>query len=68
MFGWPNRSSQPPPPNGLSKINTDAANMQVKRVQREAFWPATLDLESDKAARILKSFCGMLVPLHLQDS
>ncbi|ETR97802.1 hypothetical protein M419DRAFT_90490 [Trichoderma reesei RUT C-30] len=58
VFGWPNRSSQPPPPNGLSKINTDAANgIQGKRVQREAFWPATLDLECDKAARILKSFC-----------
>ncbi|PTB70587.1 hypothetical protein BBK36DRAFT_1108742 [Trichoderma citrinoviride] len=59
VFGWPNRSSQPPPPNGLSKINTDAANSgsQGKRVQREAFWPATLDLECDKAARILKSFC-----------
>jgi hypothetical protein len=51
--------SQPPPPNGLTKINTDTANLQVKRVQREAFWPATLDLECDKAARILKSFCGM---------
>ncbi|KAL6829987.1 hypothetical protein V8C40DRAFT_239008 [Trichoderma camerunense] len=65
VFGWPNRSSQPPPPNGLSKINTDAANMQVKRVQREAFWPATLDLESDKAARILKSFCmdGYFAPI-----
>ncbi|UKZ74002.1 hypothetical protein TrVFT333_001656 [Trichoderma virens FT-333] len=65
MFGWSNRSSQPPPPNGLSKINTDAANMQVKRVQREAFWPATLDLESDKAARILKSFCvdGYFAPI-----
>jgi hypothetical protein len=62
VFGWPNRSSQPPPPNGLSKINTDAANgIQGKRVQREAFWPATLDLECDKAARILKSFCGMSV-------
>jgi hypothetical protein len=23
----------------------------------EAFWPTTLDIESDKAARILKSFC-----------
>lgn len=39
--------------------------MQVKRVQREAFWPATLDLESDKAARILKSFCvdGYFAPI-----
>lgn len=53
------RASQPPPPNGLAKINTETANLGVKRVQREAFWPATLDLECDKAARILKSFCGM---------
>lgn len=58
LFGWSNRTSQPLPPNGLAKINTDTANMQLKRVQREAFWPATLDQECDKAARILKSFCG----------
>ncbi|RFU72073.1 las seventeen-binding [Trichoderma arundinaceum] len=66
LFGWSNRTSQPPPPNGLTKINTDAANMQVKRVQREAFWPATLDLECDKAARILKSFCvdGYFAPIE----
>ncbi|KAL7796544.1 hypothetical protein V8C37DRAFT_372116 [Trichoderma ceciliae] len=66
LFGWPNRTSQPPPSNGLTKINTDAANMQVKRVQREAFWPATLDLECDKAARILKSFCvdGYFAPIE----
>ncbi|KAM0465468.1 hypothetical protein ACHAPV_001519 [Trichoderma viride] len=51
------RASQPPPPNGLAKINTETANLGAKRVQREAFWPATLDLECDKAARILKSFC-----------
>lgn len=58
IFG--RRASQPPPPpNGLAKINTETANLGAKRVQREAFWPATLDLECDKAARILKSFCGM---------
>ncbi|KAL7917497.1 hypothetical protein ACQKWADRAFT_306710 [Trichoderma austrokoningii] len=52
------RASQPPPPpNGLAKINTETANLGAKKVQREAFWPATLDLECDKAARILKSFC-----------
>lgn len=55
------RASQPPPPNGLAKINTETANLGAKRVQREAFWPATLDLECDKAARILKSFCGMWI-------
>ncbi|KAM0251142.1 hypothetical protein ACHAQJ_008312 [Trichoderma viride] len=66
LFGRANRTSQPPPPNGLAKINTDTANMQVKRVQREAFWPATLDLECDKAARILKSFCvdGYFAPIE----
>lgn len=44
-------------PNGLAAINTAAANSDNGRIQREAFWPATLDLECDKAARIIKSFC-----------
>jgi len=26
------------------------------------FWPGALDQECEKAARILKSFCGMLFP------
>ncbi|KAI9171201.1 SH3 domain-containing protein [Paramyrothecium foliicola] len=58
LFGWSNRSSAP---NALSKLNVAAAN---SRVQRETLWPATLDLECDKAARILKSFCadGYLQP------
>ncbi|KAF5244506.1 hypothetical protein FAUST_2326 [Fusarium austroamericanum] len=45
------------------QINTTAANASG-RVQKEAFWPATLDLECEKAARILKSFStdGYLVP------
>nr|CEG04232.1 unnamed protein product [Fusarium clavum] len=67
LFGWSsNRSSASisvANSNSLSRINTTAANANG-RVQREAFWPATLDLECEKAARILKSFStdGYLVP------
>ncbi|KAF1809615.1 DUF500-domain-containing protein, partial [Eremomyces bilateralis CBS 781.70] len=32
-------------------------NRLSNKVGSEAFWPTTLDKESDKAARILKSFC-----------
>ncbi|KAK5113983.1 hypothetical protein LTR62_003106 [Meristemomyces frigidus] len=32
-------------------------NKLTNKLGSEAFWPTTLDLESDKAARILKSFC-----------
>ncbi|KAJ4148446.1 hypothetical protein LMH87_002914 [Akanthomyces muscarius] len=32
-------------------------NRFSNRIGSEAFWPTTLDKESDKAARILKSFC-----------
>ncbi|KAF4339154.1 YSC84-like protein [Fusarium beomiforme] len=72
FFGWSsNRSSTSisvANSNALSRINTSAANASG-RVQREAFWPATLDLECEKAARILKSFCtdGYLVPLEEED-
>ncbi|KAF4979870.1 hypothetical protein FZEAL_4004, partial [Fusarium zealandicum] len=67
FFGWSsNRSSTSisvANPNSLARINTVAANANGQ-VQREAFWPATLDSECDKAARILKSFStdGYLVP------
>lgn len=33
-------------------------NRLSNKVGSEAFWPTTLDIESDKAARILKSFCS----------
>ena len=33
-------------------------NRLTNRIGSEAFWPTTLDKESDKAARILKSFCS----------
>ena len=32
-------------------------NKLSNKVGSEAFWPTTLDIESDKAARILRSFC-----------
>ncbi|KAF4454536.1 hypothetical protein F53441_2965 [Fusarium austroafricanum] len=73
FFGWSsNRSSTSisvANANALSRINTSTANANG-RVQREAFWPATLDLECEKAARILKSFStdGYLVPLEEEDA
>jgi hypothetical protein len=33
-------------------------NRLSNKIGSEAFWPTTLDIESDKAARILKSFCS----------
>ncbi|KAL5119706.1 hypothetical protein ACEQ8H_002312 [Pleosporales sp. CAS-2024a] len=32
-------------------------NRLSNKIGSEAFWPTTLDIEADKAARILKSFC-----------
>ena len=32
-------------------------NKLSNKLGSEAFWPTTLDRESDKAARILRSFC-----------
>src|ERR1700753_3558683 len=36
-------------------------NRLSNKVGAEAFWPTTLDKESDKAARILRSFCSMCI-------
>ncbi|KAM4056814.1 las17-binding protein actin regulator domain-containing protein [Hirsutella rhossiliensis] len=60
FFGWTHRNNHAP--KLPSRINIAAANGH--RVHREAYWPASLDVECDKAARILKSFCtdGYLVP------
>lgn len=33
-------------------------NKLTNKIGSEAFWPTTLDKESDKCARILKSFCS----------
>ncbi|KAB8264067.1 hypothetical protein BDV32DRAFT_135450 [Aspergillus pseudonomiae] len=40
----------------LDKLG-DPVNRLSNKVGAEAFWPMTLDRESDKAARILRSFC-----------
>ncbi len=36
-------------------------NRLSNKLGSEAFWPTTLDKESDKAARILKTFCSKAV-------
>jgi len=35
-------------------------NKLSNKLGSEAFWPTTLDKESDKAARILRSFCSKI--------
>ncbi|KAH8735912.1 hypothetical protein BGZ61DRAFT_339357 [Ilyonectria robusta] len=79
FFGWSsNRSSTGPTStsstSALAKINTAAANANSRinlngRIQRETFWPAALDGECEKAARILKSFStdGYLAPVEDYD-
>ncbi|KAM3429803.1 hypothetical protein MY4824_008028 [Beauveria thailandica] len=71
LFGWGAKSvSGPAAPSKLSPT-INAAKANNARIKREAFWPATLDQECDKAARILKSFCvdGYLHPVdtHVRD-
>lgn len=41
---------------GLDKLGAPI-NRFSNKIGSEAFWPTTLDKESDKAARILKTFC-----------
>ncbi|KAK4919701.1 hypothetical protein LTR28_012982, partial [Elasticomyces elasticus] len=36
-------------------------NKLSNKLGSEAFWPTTLDVESDKAARILRSFCSQSI-------
>ncbi|KAM0279096.1 hypothetical protein ACHAQH_004782 [Verticillium albo-atrum] len=50
-------------PKPLQRLST------TSRIAREDFWPATLDHECDRSARILKSFCsdGYLAPLQDDD-
>jgi hypothetical protein len=42
---------------GFEKLGVPV-NKLTNKIGSEAFWPTTLDHESDKAARILKSFCS----------
>jgi hypothetical protein len=39
-------------------------NRFTNKIGSEAFWPTSLDRESDKAARILKSFCSKYIYLE----
>ncbi|KAF4126765.1 protein of unknown function DUF500 [Geosmithia morbida] len=68
FFAWSKRASSAsiltksyPDTNSLKSNRNSTRSLQgpiQTRIHREAFWPATLDLECDKAARIIKSFCG----------
>ncbi|KAF4635689.1 hypothetical protein G7Y89_g2414 [Cudoniella acicularis] len=42
--------------SGFEKLG-GPVNKLTNKIGSEAFWPTTLDIESDKAARILRSFC-----------
>jgi hypothetical protein len=43
--------------NGFEKLGVPV-NKLTNKIGSEAFWPQSLDKESDKCARILKSFCS----------
>lgn len=45
VYGWVDKLGAP-------------INRFSNRIGSEAFWPTTLDIESYKAARILRSFCS----------
>lgn len=49
VYGWVDKLGAP-------------INRMSNKVGAEAFWPTTLDKESDKAARILRSFCSTYLP------
>jgi hypothetical protein len=48
------------PLTGADKLGKPI-NRFSNKIGSEAFWPTTLDKESNKAARILKSFCSKLL-------
>lgn len=59
-------SSKPTFKERLYQWSTKAGvpiNKVTNRLGSEAFWPSTMDIECDKAARILKSFCSNVSPL-----
>ena len=51
---------------GFEKLGVPV-NKFTNKIGSEAFWPTTLDHESDKAARILKSFCSKFPSSHQVD-
>lgn len=60
LFGWAarNSASHASTAAAASLSRIDVATANAAKVQREAFWPSSLDMECVKAARILKSFCS----------
>ena len=46
--------------NGFEKLGVPV-NKLTNKIGSEAFWPQSLDKESDKCARILKSFCSKFI-------
>ena len=57
VFAWGDKA-----PFGLHRLSTQSQTQGLPsaapKVHRESFWPAPLDRECDRAARILKSFCS----------
>lgn len=56
-------SSKPGMRDRLYQLSVKAGapiNRLTHKLGSEAFWPSSLDQESNKAARILRSFCRML--------
>ncbi|TPX08434.1 uncharacterized protein E0L32_010051 [Thyridium curvatum] len=49
VFGWTDKIT--------AAKGSGAANRSTSKVEREVYWPTTVDKECEKAARILKSFC-----------
>ena len=47
--GWVNKLASP-----------TTREEQSHKISPEAFWPTTLDKESDRATRILRTFCSKL--------
>lgn len=60
-------SSKPTFKERLYQWSTKAGvpiNKLTNRLGSEAFWPSTMEIECDKAARILKSFCSASSPFQ----
>ena len=68
VLGWNERrrdsasaAATPADSSATSPVSPVHRSSSVRSVQREAFWPASIDKECERAAGILKSFCGEFV-------
>ena len=61
VFSWADRLASSKSISASSP-HPAAAHPANSKVDRELYWPTTLDRECDKAARILKSFCSTSYP------